>query len=132
MEFGKSLKKLRESKGYSLRQLSIKSGVSYGQIAKIENGTRGTPKPKTIEKLAKGLGVSYDYLMELAGYVENDNPDNADKPDKPERPIELTEFLKNANVLFHGQPLTEQDKQRVEDVLTALFFDALNRRKKGE
>lgn len=123
MEFGKHLKRLRESKGYSIRQLSIKSGVSFGQISKIEQGTRGTPKPETIEKLAKGLGISYDYLMELAGYVE---------PEKPDQPVELTEFLRNANVLFLGQVLTEQDKQRVEDVLTALFFDALKKRRERE
>jgi len=121
MEFGRQIKRLRESRGYSLRQLAIKSGVSFGQISKIESGVRGIPKPETIEKLAKGLGVSYDYLMELAGYVESE---------KPVRPVELTEFLRNANVLFHGQPLTEQDKQRIEDVLTALFFDALKRRNK--
>lgn len=123
MNFGKNLRRLRESKGYSLRQLSIKSGVSFGQISKIEQGTRGTPKPETIEKLAKGLGVSYDYLMELAGYVE---------PEKPDQPVELTEFLKNTNVLFLGQVLTEHDKQRVEDVLTALFFDALKKRRERE
>lgn len=123
VNFGKNLRRLRESKGYSLRQLSIKSGVSYGQISRIEKGTRGTPKPETIEKLAKGLGVSYDYLMEIAGYVE---------PEKPDKPVELTEFLKNTNVLFLGQVLTEHDKQRVEDVLTALFFDALKKRRERE
>jgi len=123
MEFGKHLKRLRESKGYSLRQLSIKSGVSFGQISKIEQGTRGTPKPETIEKLAKGLGVSYDYLMELAGYIE---------PNKPNTSVELTEFLRSANVLFHGQPLSEEDKERVEEVLRLIFFDALDRKKKGE
>lgn len=123
MDFGKHLKRLRESKGYSLRQLSYKSGVSFGQISKIEQGTRGTPKPETIEKLAKGLGVSYDYLMELAGYIE---------PDKPNTPVELTEFLRSANVLFHGQPLSKEDKERVEEVLRLIFFDALDRKKKGE
>lgn len=123
MDFRKNLRRLRESKGYSLRQLSYKSGVSFGQISKIEQGTRGTPKPETIEKLAKGLGVSYDYLMELAGYIE---------PDKPNTPVELTEFLRSANVLFHGQPLSEEDKERVEEVLRLIFFDALDRKKKGE
>ena len=123
LDFGKHLKRLRESRGYSIRQLAYKSGVSYGQISRVEQGTRGTPKPETIEKLAKGLGISYDYLMELAGYVE---------PEKPDQPVEMTEFLRNANVLFLGQPLTKQDKQRVEDVLTALFFDALKKRRERE
>lgn len=122
MEFGEQLKKLRESRGYSLRQLAMRSGVSFGQISKIENGTRGVPKPDTIEKLAKGLGVDYDYLMELAGYI----PDDEEK-----ETYELTQFLRKANVMFHGKPLTKEDKQRVEDVLTALFWHATEQRKKG-
>lgn len=123
MEFGKHLRRLRESRGYSIRQLSMRSGVSFGQISKIENGRRGVPKPETIEKLSNGLGVDYDYLMSLAGYVSNDETAET---------MELTEFLKKANVLYHGTPLTEEDKKRVEDVLTGLFWDAYKRNLKGE
>lgn len=122
MEFGKHLRRLRESRGYSIRQLSMRSGVSFGQISKIENGRRGVPKPETIEKLAKGLGVDYDYLMSLAGYINDD--------DEGTETLELTHFLRKANIMFHGKPLTKEDKQRVEDVLTGLFWHALEKRKK--
>lgn len=117
------MRRLRESKGYSIRQLALRSEVSFGQISKIENGHRGIPKPETIQKLSRGLGVDYDYLMSLAGYITNDDTVETK---------ELTEFLKKANVLYHGTPLTEEDKKRVEAVLTGLFWDAYKRSLKGE
>lgn len=121
--FGETIKRLREAKRYSIRKLAMLSDVSYGQISKIENAQRNLPKPETIKKLANGLGVSYEYLMRVAGYYD---------PEVMKESEELTEFLKKANVMFHGRPLTEEDKKRVEDVLTAIFYDALTRRKKGE
>ena len=117
------MNELREAKRYSIGKLAMLSHVSYGQISKIENAQRNLPKPETIKKLANGLGVSYEYLMRAAGYYD---------PEVMKESEELTEFLKKANVMFHGRPLTEEDKKRVEDVLTAIFYDALTRRKKGE
>jgi transcriptional regulator with XRE-family HTH domain len=72
-DFGKVLRELRETRGLSVNQLAMYSGVSSALISKIETGKRGVPKPDTLEKLSKGLKVPYDTLMELAGYL--DNPD---------------------------------------------------------
>lgn len=66
--FGDILKELRERRGLSLNQFAIYAGVSSGLVSKLENGKRGTPKPETIEKLAKGLKIDYSELMKLAGY----------------------------------------------------------------
>lgn len=66
--FGEVLRELREAKGMSVNQLAIYSEVSSGLISKLENKKRGTPKPETIEKLAKGLRMKYEDLMVLAGY----------------------------------------------------------------
>ncbi|MVP00391.1 helix-turn-helix domain-containing protein [Paenibacillus lutrae] len=71
-DFGDILRELRERKGYTVNQLGIYSGVSAGLISKLENKKRGTPKPDTIEKLAKGLKMEYKDLMKLAGYVDAD------------------------------------------------------------
>src|SRR5690606_13887084 len=35
----------------------------------IEKGDRSKPSPKVLEKLAAPLGVSYEHLMEKAGYI---------------------------------------------------------------
>lgn len=69
--FGEVLRELREKRGLGVNQLSMQSGVSSGLISKIENKERGTPKPETIEKLAKGLKIKYEDLMEKADYLES-------------------------------------------------------------
>lgn len=70
MSFGDELKKIRESRGMTVNQLSMYSGVSAASISRYETGDRGIPKPPTIEKLAKGLKYDYTQLMKIAGYIE--------------------------------------------------------------
>lgn len=67
--FGQYLKELREKRGLGVNQLGAFSGVSPSLISKIENGGRGKPKPKTIEKLSSALKVPYEELMKNAGYL---------------------------------------------------------------
>lgn len=119
--FGAYMKKLREERKFSVRQLAMKAGVSPAQVSRMETGDRGTPRPETIKKLAIALNVDYEHLMKKAGYIT---------VEEAYETSELTEFLKKANIMFHGKPLTKEDKQRVEDVLTALFWHALEKRKK--
>jgi transcriptional regulator with XRE-family HTH domain len=69
--FGEILRELREKRGVGVNQLAMQSGVSSGLISKIENKERGTPKPETIEKLAKGLKMKYEELMSLAEYTSS-------------------------------------------------------------
>lgn len=69
MNFGEFLREAREKRGLTVNQLAIYAEVSSGLISKLENGKRGTPKPETIEKLAKGLKMEYEELMSKAGYV---------------------------------------------------------------
>jgi transcriptional regulator with XRE-family HTH domain len=68
--FGEVLRELREIRGLGVNQLALQSGVSSALISKIENKERGKPKPETIEKLAKGLKMKYEELMEKAEYLE--------------------------------------------------------------
>lgn len=57
------VKEVREKKNYTLRQLSIISGVSKSTINKIENG-RCSPTLDTLEKIAIGLNVHIVDLFE--------------------------------------------------------------------
>lgn len=68
--FGAYIKSLREARGYSINQLALYSDVSAAHISRIERGVRDIPSPEFIEKLAKGLRVSYEHLMEKAGYIK--------------------------------------------------------------
>jgi transcriptional regulator with XRE-family HTH domain len=59
------LRKLRERKALSLRELSALSGVNYNSIWRIETGRTGA-KPRTVRRLAEALGVEPHELMKGA------------------------------------------------------------------
>ncbi len=59
------VRQLREEKGWSQGQLTTYSGVSKGQVSKIEKGDRKYPSASVIMKLAKALDTTTDYLLGL-------------------------------------------------------------------
>ncbi|HFK1742265.1 MULTISPECIES: helix-turn-helix domain-containing protein [Bacillus] len=62
------IKLFRESRGWSQSKLSRRSGVPQSTISEIENGIRRNPTFKTLEKLAKALGITIEHLV-----VTNEN-----------------------------------------------------------
>lgn len=80
--FGIKLKNIREKKNFSLRQVSQqsktknKAAISPSYWSLIERGLRSIPKPSTLERMAKGLRISPDEIMELAGYIESSKTKN--------------------------------------------------------
>lgn len=58
---GERVRELRQRRTYSIRELSEKSGVSPDAIVKLEHEYR-RPRPGTVRKVAKALGVSAEYL----------------------------------------------------------------------
>ncbi len=77
IEFGLKIKNIREQKRFSLRQVSQQSKsedfpeISPSYWSLIERGKRNIPKPDTIKRMARGLRMNPDELLELAGYVVN-------------------------------------------------------------
>jgi transcriptional regulator with XRE-family HTH domain len=69
MSLAEMIKNLRQRRGYSQRKLSLLSGISNTEISRIEKGIRTKPSPDTLKKLASHLGVTYNDLMEMAGYL---------------------------------------------------------------
>jgi transcriptional regulator with XRE-family HTH domain len=51
------LKEWRDRRGWSLRQLGERAGVSYVSVFRIEAGTLD-PRLSTLERLARALGIS--------------------------------------------------------------------------
>lgn len=60
---GDRLKKLRDSKGYTLEQLADKSGVSKSYIWELEKKSPPRPSADRLLALSKPLGVTLEYLM---------------------------------------------------------------------
>lgn len=130
--FGTYLKQIREQKSWSINQLADIAGISTSQISRIENGKRGVPKPQTIEKLSQALHVPYAEMMDHAGYLHPEEsaqiPEWASSRDKRDFKKMLEE---DGELMFDGVPLDDEDKQRIKDVLTGLFWEAkhMNKRK---
>lgn len=100
--FGEEIKRIRKSKGISIRSLSERSGVSHSYISQIENGNRDTPQPELIKKIAAGLGVDYFALMRIAGFMTPDKKESDD----------ISELLITLPVEYKKQFLVEK-KQNV-------------------
>ncbi|WP_434756667.1 helix-turn-helix domain-containing protein [Paenibacillus amylolyticus] len=130
------MKQLREQQGFSINQLAEAAGISNSQISRIENGVRGIPKPATIRKISDALAVPYSDMMKQAGYMETGQ--DANQQDVPEWATykDRRDFKKmledDDDLMFDGIPLDEEDKKRIKDVLTGLFWEAkqMNKRKK--
>lgn len=72
IEFGLYLKGLRKGKKLTIRQLDLYSGVSNSYISQMERGARGIPSPDILKKLSKPLGVEYEEIMRVAGYIKEE------------------------------------------------------------
>jgi HTH-type transcriptional regulator, competence development regulator len=70
-ELGALLADLRTAKGLSLRDVEEASskGVSNAYLSQLENGKIKRPSPNVLYDLAEVYGVSYEVLMQRAGYV---------------------------------------------------------------
>jgi transcriptional regulator with XRE-family HTH domain len=117
MSFYDQLKDYRKLKGYTIREVADRSGVSSAYISQLENGNRGIPSPEILMKLSEGLNISYSELMARAGYLEH-----ADSMPLSKAPINLRRFLRDNDLIFDGIQLTEQDKEWIERMLSVLFW----------
>ncbi|MEQ9229498.1 MAG: helix-turn-helix transcriptional regulator [Cyclobacteriaceae bacterium] len=62
--FRENLKRIREERGISLRQLSYKCDVDYAKISKLENDPTSNLNLTTLFELAKGLEVHPKELID--------------------------------------------------------------------
>ncbi|HEY0828920.1 MAG TPA: helix-turn-helix transcriptional regulator [Bacilli bacterium] len=126
MIFYSELKDLRKVKGFTIREVAERSGVSSAYISQLENGNRGVPSPDILLKLSDGLSSSYSDLMKMAGYLDELNPAVSEQAVK--NPINLRRFLRDNELIYDGIVLTEEDKERVERLLAALFWKESEKR----
>lgn len=116
--FGDRLRVLRKLKDMKQEDVGQIIGVSGSAVGSYERNIR-EPSLEMIGKLAESFGVTTDYLLGLS-----DDPNGSAKEKSV---LDLRQFLDQQEVMFNGLPLTDRDKQRVMDILTGLFYDALRR-----
>ena len=101
---GSELKKLRESKGDSLRQVEKQTGVSNAYLSQLESGKVTKPAPNILHKLSEHYGTSYKKLMELAGYLNRQNSSESETHSLTSLQVEL---------LREGEDLTADEVKAV-------------------
>ena len=142
MDLGRYLIQVRNERGYSQRDLAEKSGVNATGVCRGESGGGQRPTPAELRAIADTLVISYPYLMQLAGYM--DEPEEAEAPETEDvfrdertgRIVDVSsgarEMLRSdaawANVAYRvSRELSEEDRQ----MLTVLAMQYL-KKNRGE
>lgn len=94
--FGIIIKNLREERGMTLQELSIKSGIHQSTISRLENEPRRRPHVETFIQLAKGFGLSIQELAIQTKMIE---------PSEEEEIVIYDEILRNNFHLLNKQNL---------------------------
>lgn len=66
---GTHLRQIREIHKLTLRDVEGLAGISNAYLSQLESGKIKMPSPHHLYKLAEAYNVSYDVLMEKAGYI---------------------------------------------------------------
>ena len=68
---GSYINSVRRGLGLSLREVEVATDneVSNAYLSQLENGKIVKPSPHILFSLSRALGVSYEGLMERAGYI---------------------------------------------------------------
>lgn len=126
MSFGEQLRKIRESRGMTVNQLGMYSGISGASISRYETGDRGIPKPQNIKKLSDALKYPYEDLMKIAGYIDDEVSEYSN---------DLDQDYKELISLVPGEVAKEfadlpEDKR--EEIVEHLIFNIKNSLRKIE
>lgn len=105
MTLGQYLASIRADRGLTLRQVeeATNKQVSNAYLSQIENDKIGKPSPNVLHALAEIYGISYEQLMEMAGYITTSRSENekhgrvatfAEHNLTPDEELELIDYLK--------------------------------------
>lgn len=88
-KLGIELKKARDHMGASLQAIADTAKISAAYLHKLERGEVSTPSPRVLRRLASSVGLPYLGLMELAGYLDEEELSNARLREPSPRPHPL-------------------------------------------
>lgn len=67
MALGKHVKELRDLKGWDQGELASRAKIDRTLVSRIESGHTPNPGVRVLKGLARALGCSIDYLVDLYG-----------------------------------------------------------------
>ncbi len=122
-EFGERLRKIRTNRNMTQTELGeiFENPKAQTTIGTWEKGYR-EPSMTDLIKISRFFNVSIDYLL---GESEEERTITTYKEENPK---ELREFLNKNTVLFNGSELNEEEKKRMIDILTGLFWETFTKK----
>lgn len=75
---GSRIRQIRAEKGFSLAELSKKTGIGQTYLSIIEKNLHSNPTYEYIVKIANALGVDYEYLLLGSDYSNDEQGDMID------------------------------------------------------
>lgn len=119
MELKDRIAGIRKYKGLTQAELANKIGMTTRAIQNYESGNR-IPKSAVLEKIAEGLGVTIDDLAS-----EDDKfVIKATEQYGSRGKVDAQQLIENANALFAGGDITEEDKTYVMEALQEAYWRA--------
>jgi|SRR5690606_10067266 transcriptional regulator with XRE-family HTH domain len=109
--FGDALKRFREERGLSLRELDKLSGVNYAYIQRLESNEKTAPSDEKIEALCSALKLSPQRRELLAALLTMPPvPDALFEAMLQHRAASVDAFIIASRVSFRGaRPTTPKD-----------------------
>lgn len=117
MSFGERLSELRERNSLTQKELAQLTNISRSRLSLYEINKR-EPDLATIRQLANFFNVTIDYL---AG---DTNITSSSLSSKEKSPVNLNKILNEPNLLWHGIPLSNEDKAKLKATLDIIFWNA--------
>ncbi|AKU35452.1 XRE family transcriptional regulator [Lacticaseibacillus paracasei] len=117
MNIGERIAMLRKERGWNQQQLADKINVSQSTLAMWETDKR-RPNTDALNDLADIFNVSLDFLMcrtNKRRYFELTDKDTKDIAKQAQQIIDGMNA--DASVNFYGEPMTNEQKQSMKDII---------------
>jgi HTH-type transcriptional regulator, competence development regulator len=112
IKLGTELKKARDQMGASLQAIADSANISTAYLQKLERGQVSTPSPHVLRRLSSSVGLPYLSLMELAGYLDEQEVSKARLRQPSLQPHPLS-----------GQKLTPEEWRRVGSFIKTMIAE---------
>lgn len=111
--YGDRLRLLRKAKQLTMEEVGLRLGIAKSSYAGYETEARQPPLDK-LQKLALMYDVSVDYILGLT-----------DDPDPKKERKELKDILNKQDLMWKGQPVSEEDLKLVSEILERVVVTQL-------
>jgi HTH-type transcriptional regulator, competence development regulator len=124
VNFGAALKRFREERTLSLRELSTLSEVDHAYIHRLESGDKAAPSKEILEKLARGLKLA-PHKRQLLEMLSVSGPIDAGLMNFAlKEPTRINAVLVAATMSFRGtRPTTEGEWAKKIEMIEELTGD---------